>query len=80
MLNDSCSIYVDFTFISNMIPFVTLIIASGSRQIMKTLLPVFFLSLIYFIVLIIDIFRKKVSGIEIIVSCILYFLDISLKL
>lgn len=80
MLNDSCSIYVDFTFISNMTPFVTLIIASGSRQIMKTLLPVFFLSLIYFIVLIIDIFRKKVSGIEIIVSCILYFLDISLKL
>ena len=80
MLNDNCSIYVDFTFISNMTPFVTLIIASGSRQIMKTLLPVFFLSLIYFIVLIIDIFRKKVSGIEIIVSCILYFLDISLKL
>lgn len=80
MLNDSCSIYVDFTFISNMTPFVTLIIASGSRQIMKTLLPVFFLSLIYFIVLIIDIFRKKISGIEIIVSCILYFLDISLKL
>ncbi|WP_339012235.1 hypothetical protein LDK02_12610 [Fusobacterium animalis] len=63
-----------------MTPFVTLIIASGSKQIMKTLLPVFFLSLIYFIVLIIDIFRKKVSGIEIIVSCILYFLDISLKL
>ena len=62
-----------------MTPFVTLIIASGPRQILKTVFPVFcFLCFLYIIILIIEFFRKKMNIREFIVNCMLCFIDISL--
>ena len=59
-----------------MTPFVTLIIASGPRQILKTVFPVF--CFLYIIILIIEFFRKKINIREFIVNCMLCFIDISL--
>jgi hypothetical protein len=59
-----------------MTPFVTLIIASGPRQILKIVFPVF--CFLYIIILIIEFFRKKINIREFIVNCMLCFIDISL--
>ena len=62
-----------------MTPFVTLIIASGPRQILKTVFPVFcFLCFSYIVILIIEFFRKKINIKELIINSVLCFIDISL--
>ena len=65
--------------LETMTPFVTLVIASGPRAILKSVFPVFcslcFLSLI---ILIIEIFRKKINMKELIVNSVLCFIDVAL--
>ena len=48
--------------LETMTPFVTLLIASGPRAILKSVFPVFCsLCFLYIIILIIEIFRKKIN-------------------
>ena len=65
--------------LETMTPFVTLVIASGPRAILKSVFPVFcFLCFLYIIILIIEIFRKKINMKELIVNSVLCFIDVAL--
>ena len=65
--------------LETMTPFVTLLIASGSRAILKSVFPVFCsLCFLYFIILIIEFFRKKISMKELIVNSVLCIIDVAL--
>ena len=65
--------------LETMTPFVTLLIASGPRAILKSVFPVFCsLCFLYIIILIIEFFRKKINMKELIVNSILCFIDVAL--
>ena len=65
--------------LETMTPFVTLVIASGPRAILKSVFPVFCsLCFLYLIILIIEIFRKKINMKELIVNSVLCFIDVAL--
>lgn len=65
--------------LETMTPFVTLVIASGPRAILKSVFPVFCsLCFLYIIILIIEIFRKKINMRELIINSLLCFIDIFL--
>ena len=65
--------------LETMTPFVTLVIASGPRAILKSVFPVFCsLCFLYIIILIIEIFRKKMNMKELIVNSVLCFIDVAL--
>ena len=65
--------------LETMTPFVTLVIASGPRAILKSVFPVFcFLCFSYIIILIIEFFRKKINMRELIINSVLCFIDIAL--
>ena len=65
--------------LETMTPFVTLVIASGPRAILKSVFPVFCsLCFLYIIILIIEIFRKKINMKELIVNSVLCFIDVAL--
>ena len=65
--------------LETMTPFVTLLIASGPRAILKSVFPVFCsLCFLYLIILIIEIFRKKINMKELIVNSVLCFIDVAL--
>ena len=65
--------------LETMTPFVTLVIASGPRAILKSVFPVFcFLCFSYIIILIIEFFRKKINMRELIINSVLCLIDISL--
>ena len=65
--------------LETMTPFVTLLIASGPRAILKSVFPVFcFLCFLYLIILIIEFFRKKINMRELIINSVLCFIDIFL--
>ena len=65
--------------LETMTPFVTLVIASGPRAILKSVFPVFcFLCFLYIIILIIEIFRKKINMKELVVNSVLCFIDVAL--
>ena len=65
--------------LETMTPFVTLLIASGPRAILKSVFPVFcFLCFLYIVILIIEFFRKKISIRELIINSVFCFIDISL--
>ena len=65
--------------LETMTPFVTLLIASGPRAILKSVFPVFCsLCFLYIIILIIEIFRKKINMKELIVNSVLCFIDVAL--
>ena len=65
--------------LETMTPFVTLVIASGPRAILKSVFPVFCsLCFLYLIILIIEFFRKKINMKEFIVNSVLCFIDIFL--
>ena len=65
--------------LETMTPFVTLVIASGPRAILKSVFPVFcFLCFLYIIILIIEIFRKKINMKELVVNSVLCFIDVTL--
>ena len=65
--------------LETMTPFVTLLIASGPRAILKSVFPVFCsLCFLYLIILIIEFFRKKINMKEFIVNSVLCFIDIFL--
>ena len=65
--------------LETMTPFVTLLIASGPRAILKSVFPVFCsLCFLYIIILIIEIFRKKMNMKELIVNSVLCFIDVAL--
>lgn len=65
--------------LETMTPFVTLVIASGPRAILKSVFPVFcFLCFLYLIILIIEFFRKKINMRELIINSVLCFIDIFL--
>lgn len=60
-------------------PFVTLLIASGPRAILKSVFPVFCsLCFLYLIILIIEFFRKKINMKELIVNSVLCIIDVAL--
>lgn len=60
-------------------PFVTLLIASGPRAILKSVFPVFCsLCFLYLIILIIEFFRKKINMKEFIVNSALCIIDVAL--
>ena len=65
--------------LETMTPFVTLLIASGPRAILKSVFPVFCsLCFLYIIILIIEFFRKKINMKELIVNSVLCFIDVAL--
>ena len=65
--------------LETMTPFVTLLIASGPRAILKSVFPVFCsLCFLYLIILIIEIFRKKINMKELVVNSVLCFIDVTL--
>ena len=65
--------------LETMTPFVTLVIASGPRAILKSVFPVFcFLCFSFIIILIIEFFRKKINMRELIINSVLCFIDIFL--
>ena len=65
--------------LETMTPFVTLVIASGPRAILKSVFPVFCsLCFLYIIILIIEIFRKKINMKELVVNSVLCFIDVAL--
>ena len=65
--------------LETMTPFVTLVIASGSRAILKSVFPIFCsLCFLYLIILIIEFFRKKINMRELIINSVLCFIDIFL--
>ncbi len=65
--------------LETMTPFVTLLIASGPRAILKSVFPVFCsLCFLYIIILIIEIFRKKINMKELIVNSVLCIIDVAL--
>ena len=65
--------------LETMTPFVTLVIASGPRAILKSVFPVFCsLCFLYLIILIIEFFRKKINMKELIVNSVLCIIDIAL--
>ena len=65
--------------LETMTPFVTLVIASGPRAILKSVFPVFCsLCFLYLIILIIEFFRKKIDMKELIVNSVLCFIDVAL--
>ena len=65
--------------LETMTPFVTLLIASGPKAILKSVFPVFCsLCFLYLIILIIEFFRKKINMKEFIVNSVLCFIDIFL--
>ena len=65
--------------LETMTPFVTLVIASGPRAILKSVFPVFCsLCFLYLIILIIEFFRKKINMKELIVNYVLCIIDVAL--
>ena len=65
--------------LETMTPFVTLLIASGPRAILKSVFPVFCsLCFFYLIILIVEFFRKKISMKELIVNSVLCIIDVAL--
>ena len=65
--------------LETMTPFVTLLIASGPRAILKSVFPVFCsLCFLYLIILIIEFFRKKINMRELIINSVFCFIDIFL--
>ena len=65
--------------LETMTPFVTLLIASGPRAILKSVFPVFCsLCFLYLIILIIEFFRKKINMKELIVNSVLCLIDVAL--
>ena len=65
--------------LETMTPFVTLLIASGPRAILKSVFPVFcFLCFSFIMILIIEFFRKKINMRQLIINSILCFIDIFL--
>ena len=65
--------------LETMTPFVTLLIASGPRAILKSVFPVFCsLCFLYLIILIVEFFRKKISMKELIVNSVLCIIDVAL--
>ena len=65
--------------LETMTPFVTLVIVSGPRAILKSIFPVFcFLCFSYIVILIIEFFRKKINMREFIINSMLCFIDVSL--
>ena len=65
--------------LETMTPFVTLLIASGPRAILKSVFPVFCsLCFLYIIILIVEIFRKKINMKELVVNSVLCFIDVTL--
>ena len=65
--------------LETMTPFVTLLIASGPRTILKSVFPVFCsLCFLYLIILIVEIFRKKINMKEFIVNSVLCIIDVAL--
>ena len=65
--------------LETMTPFVTLVIASGPRAILKSVFPVFcFLCFSFIMILIIEFFRKKINMKELIVNSVLCFIDVAL--
>ena len=65
--------------LETMTPFVTLLIASGPRAILKSVFPVFCsLCFLYIIILIIEFFRKKINMRELIINSVLCFIDVAL--
>ena len=65
--------------LETMTPFVTLVIASGPREILKSVFPVFCsLCFLYIIILIIEFFRKKINMRELIINSVLCFIDVAL--
>ena len=65
--------------LETMTPFVTLLIASGPRAILKLVFPVFCsLCFLYLIILIIEFFRKKINMKELIVNSALCIIDVAL--
>ena len=65
--------------LETMTPFVTLVIASGPRAILKSVFPVFCsLCFLYIIILIIEFFRKKINMKEFIVNSALCIIDAAL--
>ncbi|WP_233486192.1 hypothetical protein [Fusobacterium pseudoperiodonticum] len=65
--------------LETMTPFVTLLIASGPRAILKSVFPVFCsLCFLYLIILIIEFFRKKINMKEFIVNSALCIIDAAL--
>ena len=65
--------------LETMTPFVTLLIASGPRAILKSVFPVFCsLCFLYLIILIIEFFRKKISMKELIVNSVFCIIDVAL--
>lgn len=65
--------------LETMTPFVTLVIASGPRVILKSVFPVFCsLCFLYLIILIIEFFRKKINMKELIVNSALCIIDVAL--
>ena len=65
--------------LETMTPFVTLLIASGPRAILKSVFPVFCsLCFFYLIILIIEFFRKKINMKELIVNSVLCIIDVAL--
>ena len=65
--------------LETMTPFVTLVIASGPRAILKLVFPVFCsLCFLYLIILIIEFFRKKINMKELIVNSVLCIIDVAL--
>ena len=59
--------------------FVTLVIVSGPRAILKWIFPVFcLLCFRYIIILIIEFFRKKINIKELIINSVFCFIDVSL--
>ena len=65
--------------LETMTPFVTLVIASGPRAILKSVFPVFCsLCFSFIVILIIEFFRKKINMRELIINSVLCFIDIAL--
>ena len=65
--------------LETMTPFVTLVIASGPRAILKSVFPVFCsLCFSFIMILIIEFFRKKINMKELIVNSVLCFIDVAL--
>ena len=65
--------------LETMTPFVTLLIASGPRAILKSVFPVFCsLCFLYLIILIIEFFRKKINMRELIINSVFCFIDVTL--
>ena len=65
--------------LETMTPFVTLVIVSGPRAILRSIFPVFcLLCFTYIIILIIEFFMKKINMRELIINSVFCFIDVSL--